>query len=67
MLLGSLALAGAGAATAFATRLVELIAVTVVAVAISLTVQWSDSPRSDRSSPPQMSSADVSRRVEMDQ
>ena len=67
MLLGSLALAGAGAATAFATRLVELIAVTVVAVAISLTVQWSDSPGSDRSSPPQMSSADVSRRVEMDQ
>ncbi len=42
MLLGSLALAAAGAATAFATRLVELIAVTAVAVAISLWVQLVD-------------------------
>jgi low temperature requirement protein LtrA len=45
MLLGSLALAVAGTATAFSTRLAELIAVTVVSIAISLTVQRSDSRR----------------------
>ena len=43
MLLGSLALAAAGIATAFTTRLTELIAVTVVSIVISLTVQRSDS------------------------
>ncbi len=67
MLLGSLALAAAGTATAFGTRLTELIAVTVVSIAISLTVQRSDSGGADRRSPPETFSVDVSRRAETDQ
>jgi low temperature requirement protein LtrA len=51
LLLGSLALAAAGTATAFATRLTELIAVTVVSIAISLWVQLYDSRRSDSQLP----------------
>jgi low temperature requirement protein LtrA len=47
MLIASLALAAAGTATAFSTRLTELIAVTVVSIAISLEVQRSDSHRTD--------------------